>query len=121
MFDAIPGFVSINKISDLKPGTYSKRLAEYQNQHGTAAVLISEFRFEGDPNPVVVDLIVIDNNSFVRAADFIQIKSGQWRSSTGQVGNTLSEILPPEINKFRMINQKEEGQLYVNDGRFYIL
>ncbi|WP_034303068.1 hypothetical protein [Herbaspirillum sp. RV1423] len=121
MFDAIPDFASINKISDLRQGTYSKVCSEYQNAGGTAAILINEYRYEFEEAPCVIDLIVIDNMEFVRAADFIQIQSGQWRTSTGQVGPTLADVLPPELETFRLVEETKSGDVYVGDGRFYIL
>ena len=121
MFDAIPDFLSINKISDLRQGTYSKVCSEYQNAGGTAAILINEYRHEFEESPCVVDLVIIDNMQFVRAADFMQLPSGQWRTSTGQVGPTLADVLPPELDGFRLVEENNAGKVYVGDGRFYIL
>lgn len=121
MFDRIPDFVSVNQLRNIRPGTYSKTCSEYQNAAGNAAILLTEYRHEFEASPCVVDLLVIDKHQFVRAADFIQIPSGQWRSSSGQVAATLGELMPPELDSFRLVEESKAGDIHVADGRFYVL
>ena len=76
----------------------------YQSKDGESSATVKEFALGGEP-PSACDLVVVLPNGDVLFRDFMLLPDGSWRDSYGGRGESLGDLLPQEIFKFRLVSR----------------
>lgn len=103
MISTPPGFASLNKPSDLLAGRYIAIKSQYGLSEGNGyRAEMWELLHIGTSTVIAADLMFYPPDGTCMFRDFALLPNGRWRDSYGARGDTLGDLLPPELGQFSL-------------------
>lgn len=90
-------FYSVNDRAHLRPGRYGVTCLTFAGADRREFAIQFEYRREGDPTIIAIDMLCVRIDGAVRAADFLRMPDLGWRDNFGARSDSLEALLPAEI------------------------
>ncbi|WP_049096345.1 hypothetical protein [Burkholderia cepacia] len=102
-------FASVNERTQLRPGRYGVTCLTFVSSGQREFAFQFEYRLEGDPAVVAIDMVFIGIDGTVRAADFLRMPDLGWRDNFGARSDALDALLPQEILSMQLARVDDAG------------
>jgi hypothetical protein len=111
----LPEFVSLNRLTDVPAGRFLVVESIYRRAgNAPCAAILSELIPEGSNASLGADLQVVLADGSILFRDFAIDHDGSWRDSYGAKANTLADLLPLELARLKL--EQQRGALVEHDG-----
>lgn len=90
-------FCSVNDRADLRPGRYGVTCLTFVGMDRRESAFQFEYRREGDPTVIAIDMVFVGIDGTIRAADFLRMPDRAWRDNFGARSDSIEALLPAEI------------------------
>ncbi|HDR9762086.1 TPA: hypothetical protein QDC44_006319 [Burkholderia cepacia ATCC 25416] len=90
-------FSSVNDRSNLRAGRYGVTCLTFVGLDQREFAFQFEYRREGDPTVIAIDMVFFGVDGTIRAADFLRMPDLGWRDNFGARSESIEALLPAEI------------------------